>query len=180
MRRISSRLRILGNDHDVMAVKAFLDSSKTDEKNVFDLTKVTSASQSSIENVHVYKDMYTFDSDVNLIHDIQMLSVDFKNVKLSYTFTEVDETNEENHHHVETERHSYLIKDGIIIGQTSHTSVKDDYHVGDEQLLQRPEYIEKNRDMETRHDLMRLKEDFFMETNAFMDDISRSFFNLWF
>ncbi len=53
MLKTHNRLRILGTHEDVLEIKAFLDSSKKDEKNTLDLKKVLPQFKGEISDVEV-------------------------------------------------------------------------------------------------------------------------------
>lgn len=122
---------------------------------------------------------YTFETQDNVILDMQMLSVKFHHLKIGYELTKKVITDSHNHHHVSIERHHYMLKDGIVIGETSHTIHKDDFHQG-EHVLEQPEHVAPLEDVNQTDDMHRLKEDYLMDVQAFMHDISRTFYNLWF
>lgn len=187
-----NKLRILGTNEEVLEIKAFLEQTKGDKKNKFDLTRVTSNFKGEIDQVEIGYDTIQFKSNESVLPVMIELSKRFGDVKLAYQLVSEKKTEDQFMEMIEQEKSHYLISNGEIESESKSTG-KRAYTKKYEESQKKLETPQKNEVKESKNELkdsknqlvsqeslFDLQEKFFKDIQDFMKDFTKSFFNHWF
>jgi len=186
-----NKLRILGTNDEVLEIKAFLEQTKGDKKNKFDLTRVTSNFKGEIDQVEIGYDTILFKSNESVLPVLIELSKRFGEVKLAYQMVSEKRTEDQFMEMIEQEKAHYLISNCDIVseskssGKQAHTKKYEENQKklegNKKQEVQPSNQNEKSskNELVSQESLFDLQEKFFKDIQDFMKDFTKSFFNHW-
>jgi hypothetical protein len=187
-----NKLRILGTNDEVLEIKAFLEQTKGDKKNKFDLTRVTSNFKGEIDQVEIGYDTILFKSNESVLPVLIELSKRFGEVKLAYQMVSEKKTKDQFMEMIEQEKAHYLISNGDIVseskssGKQAHTKKYEESQKkleGNKKQEVQPssqDVKSSKNELVSQESLYDLQEKFFKDIQDFMKDFTKSFFNHWF
>lgn len=180
MLKTHNRLRILGTHEDVLEIKAFLDSSKKDEKNTLDFKKVLPQFKGEISDVEVGYDVYQFSSTEPVLPVISELSKRFDGVKFALQSIKEERHDTDDMTACDIEKSHHVIEHGEIISEQTSSSRQFESKKSNKPLISTKESAKDKHELVTRESLFDLQDRFFKDVQAFMKDFTESFFKHWF
>ncbi len=178
MIKVLNKLRILGNDTELVEVKAFLETHKEGHLNLLDLEMINPQKQHHLSHIKVDFDTYDFESEEDIIDEVKMLSKRFHDIKFSYQYLIEKEETQGKMLCKRSEFHHQIICHGDIINQSSTQTNRQELIEHFQQIAE--ENNDDTRDLDMNHSMIKIQDKFVQFEEEMVQTFRDMFFHRWF